>query len=149
MCPERKRELPVSEKLIRCCHKQFIINGEIQPGVFMLKKNEQYLSVNWLGKYADLSKSDQIKSCINDFYTKLSLTLTLSDSQKRLKKFAIFSVDSIIDELKNEMNIALELWHFRHDHDSSYAGLFGLPENDLESAVLLLNQVEDFCPGGD
>ncbi|MBF0341062.1 MAG: hypothetical protein HQL95_08900 [Magnetococcales bacterium] len=145
---ERLQRLEGVEKLLRYCRNKQVVDGDIQPGAFMLRSSDNgFLSTNWLGRYSELKEPEQIKRCSNDYYNKLSIKLR--DKEKRAARFAMIPVGKTVDAFKKEMNSALEAWHLRHTEfdDPSYAGLYALPEESLEAANLLLKQIERTYPG--
>jgi hypothetical protein len=53
--------IPDTDHVSRYCSPKQIVMGTIQASAFILRQNEEYLSVNWLEKLCRTNRDDQIK----------------------------------------------------------------------------------------
>lgn len=143
--------LDPKEKVLRYCRKKKVVRetGKAHPSAFILEeKDKGYLSVNWLGKYANCSEEKQVRKCQNAYFTKMEKRgMIFSDTNKKASRFAVIPVGITEKHLATEMQLAIETWGFNHHGDPSHAGIFKLPENDLKTAELIFNMTEIHYPG--
>jgi hypothetical protein len=143
MAPLKKEKLLPSHKVSRTCLPKTVVNGTITPAAFMLREGEPYMSVNWLEYYSSLPPDERIQRCQQDF---LSKWRSLTPQQKSRYRSAILPVGLMASSIKKDLSTDLEVWHFDSKKDPSYAGIFGLPEDDLDTAEYLLGVVEGVYP---
>lgn len=144
MAPQKKSKLLPHHKISRTCFpKSVSADGTITPAAFMLRIGEEYLSVNWLEYYVSLSQTGQVQRCQQDFLNKFR---QLTRKQKAKYRTAILPVGLMASSIKKDLSANLEVWHLGTKKDPSYSGVFGLPEDNLDTAEYLLGLVEGVYP---
>ena len=133
--------IPNSDNIARFCKPSTAPNGEIQATAFMLRKNEESLSVNWLEFLKCSDRAEEIKK-IQKIYSE---TLSVS----RNARIAILNVGEMRDIVRTESpdNRNIEVLHDPiPDGDQSHSEIFNLKQDNEVIAELILEVIRENQP---
>lgn len=128
--------MPDQNHIARFCRPMQAPEGQIQATAFMLKPDEESLSVNWL-EFLDCSNR---KSEITKIRTIYSETFTTVGARA---KIAILNVGEVRKKVLTESPDGRNL-EVRHDplvNDPSHSGIYKLKQDDELIAELILETV--------
>ena len=127
-----KNLIPDDNHVARFCFKKHVVNGQIQSSAFLLRKIDEYLSVNWLEKLNCNIRKDEIEK-IRSVY---SLKFTRPGSRD---KIVVLNIGKTRQHVLNESddNRNLEFIHLNSKSDLSYSGIFNLRQDDEFIAELI------------
>lgn len=139
-------KIPDHNHIARFCKPTQVADGQIQPTAFMLRENEQSLSVNWLECLNCSSRERKIAELRNIYSAKLNVGLRA--------KIAILNVgevrEKVLTESPDRRNIDI-----LHDpiiddpsqiNDPSHSGVYNLKQDDELIAELILETVRETYP---
>ena len=130
------QSIPDSDHIARHCSTSTAPDGEVQATAFMLRKGEEYLSVNWL---EELNCPDRTsEACaLQDVYAR---KLTRVGAGARI---AILNVGILRTKVENEGpdRRILRVLHEPQPDDSSHTGIYGIPYENQEIVAELIAQV--------
>jgi len=131
--------IPDADHVVRLCKASTVDNGVIQATAFMLRRVEQYLSVNWL---ENLNRSDRMSEVreLQDLYrSKFKVGAGA--------RLAVLNVGILKAKVENESNGAqLRVLHEPEDFDPSHAGIYGISHDDDLVAELIAQVVLESHP---
>jgi len=136
-------KIPDPDHIARFCRPMQVSEGQIQATAFMLRPDEEYLSVNWL-EYLNCSSRDQEINEIRNIYSeKLNVG--------KLAKTAILNVgdvrEKVFTESPDKRNIEVLHAPIENDvHDPSHSGIHNLKQDDELIAELILETVHETHP---
>lgn len=130
-----------SEHVARFCSPKTVSDGVVQPAAFMLRHDEEELSVNWLEFLQLPDRSDQIQQLKAIFSTK-------GFGIGANARFAVLNVGRIVETVRRDSEDFRELTvtHQPEINDESHAEIVGLRENDEAIAELVAQLVEESYP---
>jgi len=136
-------QIPDPDHIARFCRPGQVADEQIQATAFMLRSNEEYLSVNWL-EYLNCSNRDhEINEIRNVYSAKLNIGARA--------KIAVLNVgevcERVLKESENRRN--LEVLHdpIEDDlYDPSHSGIYNLTQDDELIAELILETVHEAYP---
>lgn len=136
-------QVPGPHHIARFCRPLQVADEKIQATAFMLRPDEEYLSVNWL-EFLDCSSRD---SEINEVRKIYSVKLSVGASAK----LAVLNVGEVREKVLTESpdRRRIEVLHDPIEDDvsdPSHSGIYNLKEDDELIAELILETVLDTYP---
>jgi hypothetical protein len=136
-------QIPDPDHIARFCKPMQAPEGQIQATAFMLRSDEEYLSVNWL-EYLNCSNRDhEINEIRNVYSEKLNVGARA--------KIAVLNVgevrEKVLTESPDKRNI--EVLHEPIENDAyepSHSGIYKLKQDDELIAELILETVHEVYP---
>lgn len=131
--------LPPDNHVARYCPRKFISeSNSVAPGAFMLKKNERYLSVQWL-EY--LMQPDR-KEAINKVREMLSRHLKI----KRQDRIALLNVERTCNQVAEESGHKIVMLHEPSLNNEAHSGIFGVDQDQELIAELITETILENHP---
>lgn len=133
----RGNRLPDQDHISRYCRpKTLQEDGQPYRASFMLRPNEEFLSVNWL-EYLDLpdrqAQITQVRQVI-----RLTLQATA--------KIAVLNVGGILDRVHRNSDRVLAVFHEPEQDDPTHSGIHGYRHEDDLVADLIAEEVRETYP---
>lgn len=127
--------LPNEDNITRYCNPTDIAEGQIQPPAFMLRRNEQGLSVNWLELLGCDNREDEITEVRNIYSSKLTVYSNA--------KIAVLNVGEVRNKVSTEHpdNLTLDIVHSPSLQDSSHSVINNISFGDEFAAELIIETV--------
>jgi len=131
-------KIPVQDHVARLCHSKHIDNGLIQATAFMVRANEESLSVNWLELLHCLSRESEIRELRNIYSRKF-------DRVGVRAQIAVLNVGEVCKKVLTESpdRRNLEVLHDPEEDDLSHSGIHNLKYDDELIAELILTTVRE------
>ncbi len=128
--------LPFDNHISRYCKPKTLSEEKPTGASFMLRENEQHLSVNWLEHNGMPSREEQVA------HIRKSINLQLA----KTGKLAVLNVGSMLEYVKsNSDNSSISVLHEPLPDDESHSGVFGYShEDDLIAAIKCLKLTQQF-----
>lgn len=123
--------LPGKDHISRCCAPKTAPDGQPTGASFMLKKDEDFLSVNWMEHFGETDQKVQI--------AKIREHIELSLAKSGL--FAVLNVGRITDQIQRFGEKKLAILHEPTQCDPSHSGIHGYQHEDLLVAELIAEMV--------
>jgi hypothetical protein len=133
--------IPDSDHVAHYCGGSTIQeDGDISAAAFMLRRNEEYLSVNWLECLAIADRSAQIRNLQGVYASKLQVGAAA--------RITVLSVGSLRAKVQQESpdQRTLSVQHEPEENDPSHSGIFGFTQDDEIVAELLAQAVLEKYP---
>jgi hypothetical protein len=136
-------QIPDPDHIAKFCRPGQVADEQIQATAFMLRSNEEYLSVNWL-EYLNCSNRDhEINEIRNVYSAKLNIGARA--------KIAVLNVGEVCERVlkESEDRRNLEVLHdpIEDDlYDPSHSGIYNLTQDDELIAELILETVHEAYP---
>jgi len=136
----RGDRIPDSHHIGRYCKSSTVDNGQIQATAFMLRKDEESLSVNWLEFLNCSNREQEIAELRKIYFSKLSVGARA--------RIAILNVGKVREEVLKESPDGrnLEVLHDPVSDDPSHSGIYNLRYDDELIAELILETVKETYP---
>lgn len=129
--------LPFDNHISRYCKPKTLSEEKPTGASFMLRENEQHLSVNWLEHNGMPSREEQIA------HIRKSINLQLA----KTGKLAVLNVGSMLEYVKsNSDNSSISVLHEPLPDDESHSGVFGYSHEDDLIADLIADKVLETYP---
>ena len=130
-------KIPDQNHITRYCKSSQVSNGQIQPPAFMLRADEESLSVNWLEYLNCISRQSEIAKLREIYKTKLTVG--------RHAKIAVLNVGEVRQKVLNESpdRRNLNVLHNPSTIDLSHSGIYNLKQDDELIAELILETVRE------
>ena len=134
-------QIPDPDHIARFCRPKQVSDGQIQATAFMLRSDEEYLSVNWLEFLNCSSRDHEINEIQNIYSAKLTVGVRA--------KIAVLNIgevrEKVLTESPDKRNI--EVLHDPiEDDDPSHSGIYNLKQDDELIAELILETVHEAYP---
>ena len=133
-------KIPDRDHISRFCKPMQVEDGQIQPAAFMLRSDEENLSVNWLEFLNSPNRESVLAEIRNIYSAKLSIGASA--------KIAILNVgevrDIVIKESLDGRN--LEVLHEPEPDHPSHSEIYNLRHDDELVAELILETVYETYP---
>lgn len=123
--------LPGKDHISRYCAPKTAPDGQPTGASFMLRKDEDFLSVNWMEHFGETDQKAQI--------AKIREHIELSLAKSGL--FAVLNVGRIIDQIQRFSEKKLAILHEPTQGDPSHSGVYGYQHEDLLVAELIAEMV--------
>ena len=139
--------IPDQHHIARYCKPMTIEDGQIQASAFMLRKDEESLSVNWLEFFNCPNRESEVVELRNVYASKF-------DRVGSSAKIAILNVGEVCEKVLIESPDGRNL-EVRHDpqtikgvDDPSHGGIYNLKQDDdlIVIAELILETVQETYP---
>jgi hypothetical protein len=116
-------------------------DGQIQATAFMLRSDEESLSVNWLEFLNCSNRESEIAEIRNIYLTKFSKIGARA-------KIAVLNVGEVCEKVLRESpdRKNLEVLHDPAIYDPSHSGIYNLKQDDELIAELILETIRDIYP---
>lgn len=132
-----KTHLPRSSHIARYCGPSRILeNGNISGAVFLLRADEDYLSVNWLERLPFKDRNSQVKEV-----RKRSQLVPSSGA-----RIAVLNVGEICEHVKTESSYTISVLHEPIVQDDSHSGIHGTAQDQLMISELIAEKVLESHP---
>jgi hypothetical protein len=131
--------IPDDNHIARLCSRKHVKDEQIQPTAFHLRKDEDYLSVNWLEFLNYSCREEEMDEIRNIYKAKLEI--------KPRDRIAILNVGTVRSEvlIKSEDSRNLEVLHeplLGHEiNDPSHSEIHNLRQDDIMIAELILETI--------
>lgn len=131
--------IPKRDNIARFCRPRYAPDGKIQATAFMLRMNEESLSVNWLEILNCPNRENEILEIQRIYSKKLSVTVKA--------KIAILNVGEMCEKVRSESldRRSLEVLHDPSKGDESHSEIYKLrPDNELIAELILETMLESY-----
>ena len=128
--------LPGKDHISRYCAPKTAPDGQPTGASFMLRRGEEFLSVNWMEHFGGTDQKAQIAK-IRD-HIELSLA--------KFGLFAELNVGRVIDQVQRFGEKQLAILHEPTQGDPSHSGIHGYQHEDLLVAELIAEMVIEIYP---
>jgi hypothetical protein len=123
----RGNPLPDQDHISRYCAPKTAPDGKPTGASFMLRPDEEFLSVNWMEYFGDIGQDAQI----NKICESIELSLAASGL------FAVLNVGEIIDQIQKNSEKQLAVLYEPTSGDPSHSGVYGYGyEDDLVADLI-------------
>ena len=131
------KAIPDQNHIARYCRSTCAPEGQIQASAFLLREDEESLSVNWLEILNCSDRETEIKKIRNIYSLKFNRI-------GRNAKIIIFNVGDVRNKIKTETSDHrnLEVLHEPSD-DISHSAIYNLKPDNLMIAELILEIVNE------
>jgi hypothetical protein len=131
--------LPLTDHITRFCYGKAVEDGRPLGAAFLLRKEEEYLSVNWLECLNCHSRQSEI--------TEIRSRYQAQFNAKRKDIMAVLNVEDVCAAAKASTDPRpLRVLHEPYDTDDSHSGIYDCKPDDLEVAELICSVVLDTYP---
>jgi hypothetical protein len=129
--------IPDQDHVARLCFPKHIPEGQIQATAFMVREDEESLSVNWL-EFLNCSCRENEITALRDIY---NATFNRVGTRAMI---AVLNVGEVREKVLKESSDGrnLEILHDPIADDPSHSGIYNLQYNDEEIAELILESVQ-------
>ncbi len=128
--------LPGKDHISRYCAPKTAPDGQPTGASFMLRKAEEFLSVNWMEHFGATGQKAQI--------AKIREHIELSLAKFGL--FAVLNVGNVIDQIQRFGEKKLAILHEPTQGDPSHSGVHGYQHEDLLVAELIADMIIEIYP---
>lgn len=135
--------LPNSDHIARYCKPMCVPDGEIQATAFMIRQNDENLSVNWLEYLNCSSRENEVSEIRNIYSSKLKVSTKA--------RVAILNVGQVKQKIftDSEDRRNIEILHdpkIDDPPDPSHSGIYNLRPDDELIAELIRETVLESYP---
>lgn len=131
--------LPHTDHVARFCDRKYITeNNNVGPGAFMLRKDEEYLSVQWLENLGIETVNEKINELQKIFAKYLKI--------RPPAKIAIINVGNTCGYVVNESEYLIRILHQPAPDNNAHSGIFDTIQNDEEIAELIIQTILEVYP---
>ena len=123
--------LPDQDHISRYCAPKNAPDGQPTGASFMLRQDEEFLSVNWMEHFGDIGQEAQL--------TEIRESITLSLAASGI--FAVLNVGEIINQVQRNSERELAVLHEPTPDDLSHSGVHGYGHEDDLVADLIAEVV--------
>lgn len=112
--------LPPGDHVARFCKGQFIAEDDrVEPGAFMLRKDEEYLSVQWMERLGKPSRGEGISEVRKILSGHLKI--------RRPSKIAVLNVGKTCDHVAQASGSGwkIRMLHKPEPNDCAHSGIYG------------------------
>lgn len=129
--------IPDQDHVARYCKPTTVQEGQIQATAFMVRKDEESLSVNWLESLNCSGREQEIKELQRIIANKLNV--------KAGARIAVLNIGAISKKVLTESmdRRIIEVLHEPSEGDPSHSGIYNLRVEDEEIAELILETVNE------
>jgi hypothetical protein len=136
-------KIPDQHHIARFCRPMQVPDGQIQATAFMLRKDEECLSVNWLEFLNRSSRESEIAELRKIYSAKFNVGARA--------KLAVLNVGEVREKVLTESpdRRNLEVLHdpqYKEVYDPSHSGIYNLKQDDELIAELILETVRETYP---
>jgi hypothetical protein len=132
----RGDQLPDQDHISRYCAPKTLADGHPTGASFMLRQDEEYLSVNWLEYFGDIGMDAQI----NNIREYIELSLAASGL------FSVLNIGEIIDYVQSNGEKHLAILYEPTSGDPSHSGIYDYRHEDDLIADLMSEIVIETHP---
>lgn len=133
-------KIPDKHHIARYCKSTQSLDGQIQATAFMLRTDEESLSVNWLEFLGLSSREEEITELRRIYSAKLSVGVHA--------QIAVLNVGEVCNKVITESPDSrnLKILHDPLENDPSHSGIYNLRNDDELIAELILETVLETYP---
>jgi len=136
-------QIPDPDHIARFCRPMQAPDGQIQATAFMLRSDEEYLSVNWL-EYLNCSSRDQEINEARNIYSK---KFTVGARAKIVVLNVGEVREKVLTESPDKRNIEVLHEPIENDvYEPSHSGIYNLKQDNELIAELILETVHEVHP---
>lgn len=131
--------LPPGDHVARFCKGKFISEDDhVEPGAFMLRKDEGYLSVQWLERLGKPSRREEISEVRKILSGHLKI--------RRPSKIAVLNVGKTCDHVAQVSGWNIRMLHNPEPNDCAHSGIYGTNQNHELIAELITETIQEIHP---
>ena len=131
--------LPNTDHVARFCDRKYITeNNNVGPGAFMLRKDEEYLSVQWLENLGIETANEKMKELKQIFAKYLKI--------RPPAQIAIINVGHTCGYVAGESEYLIRILHQPEPNNNAHSGIFDTMQNDEEIAELIRQTILEIYP---
>lgn len=130
--------LPNSDHIARICERKYVESEGVASGAFMLRKDEGYLSVQWLEHLGKANRQEEIGEAREIFSRNLKL--------RPSAKIAVLNVEKTCDHVVRESGFAIWVLHQPAPNDCAHSGIFGTDQDHELIAELIRETIQEIHP---
>jgi hypothetical protein len=131
--------LPPGDHVARFCKGKFISEDDrVEPGAFMLRKDEGYLSVQWLECLGKPSRREEISEVRKILSGHLKI--------RRPSKIAVLNVGKTCDHVSQGSGWNIRMLHKPEQNDCAHSGIYGTNQDHELIAELITEPSRKFIP---
>lgn len=131
--------LPPADHVARFCDRKYISERQnVEPGAFMLRKDEKYLSVQWLELLKKQNRLEEIAEARVIIAKRMKI--------RPNTKIAVLNVGGSCDYVFQESGYAIRMVHQPEPSYEAHSGIFGTEQYPELLAELILETVQEFHP---
>ena len=135
--------LPDQDHISRYCRPSTIDQGLPQPGAFMPRPGEDYLSVNWLEHFG----APTLPAAVDRMRTAVAQSLDLRPNGR----FVVLNVGEGKRAAFRDAGVSLRIEHTPTESDASHTAIFGIDAHPVQIAteLIALTSAGDIYPALD
>lgn len=122
--------LPDQDHISRYCRPSTIDQGLPQPGAFMPRAGEDYLSVNWLEHF----EVPNLPAAVDRMRTAVAQSLDLRPNGR----FVVLNVGEAKRAASRDAGFSLRIEHAPTESDASHAAIFGIDAHPVQIVTELI-----------
>jgi hypothetical protein len=131
--------LPASDHVVRYCPgSKLAEDGTPLATAFFLRRNEKYLSVEWLEYLQQHVKEDPVRKAASIFKEKLNVGSTA--------RMAVLNVGNMCRHVKTQTALTIGVLHEPGKNDPAHAGIHDTAQDEMIIAELITETVDTLHP---
>ena len=131
--------LPLIDHIARFCDRRYISeNDGVEPGVFMLRKDEEYLSVQWLERLGKSSRCDEIDGVRKILSQHLKI--------RSPSKIAVLNVGKTCEHVVQSSGWNIRMLHKPEENNCAHAGIYDTNQDHELIAELITETIQEIHP---
>ena len=131
--------IPGSDHVARFCDRKYISESDgVEPGAFMLRKAETYLSVQWLEHLEKPTRKETIRAVREIFSKHLKV--------RHPAKLAVLNVETTRTLVAKTSGYGIRLMHQPEPDNEAHSGIFDTDQNADLIAELILETIQEIHP---
>ncbi len=133
-------EIPDSNHIARFCRPKQVVGEQIQGSAFLVRRNEESLSVNWLEFLGCSNREQELMELRKVYAAKFSVGASA--------KIAVLNVGIVGHKVLSESpdKRKLNFLHNQEDNDPSHSGIYNLKHDDMLIAELICEAIQEAHP---
>lgn len=131
--------IPPCDHVARFCDRRYISEDDrVAPGAFMLRKDEEYLSVQWLeylGKSSRYGEIDEVRKILSQ-HLKI----------RPPSKIAVLNAGKTCDHVVQASGCNIRMLHKPEQNDCAHSGIYGVNQDHELIAELIAETILEIHP---
>jgi len=129
-------QLPAGDHVARFCARKYSSESEgVDPGAFMLRKDENHLSVQWLEYLKKAGRQEEIDEVREIFAKHLKI--------KPPAKIAVLNVGKTCEHVAWESEYRIRILHQPDEAAEAHSGIFGTEQDAELIAELITENIQE------
>lgn len=131
--------IPGSDHVARFCDRKYISESDdVEPGAFMLRKDETYLSVQWIEHLEKPTRKDAIRAVREIFSQHLKVRHTA--------KLAVLNVETTRTLVAEKSGYGIRITHQPEPDNESHGGILDTDQDADLIAELIVETIQEIHP---